>query len=169
MHLEIREFLINYLPSNSLPNIGNNVSVSYEDKTRDITEDDRDELTRFKSYSVCVIAGATKATLPEESLTCCHDLFESASESPNAFSIQPLPPPSPQSPSVIAGFIANRGTPIVNPSRPLYLEIPAVPTKTAKKRTTTVEDVYELQVMYLRGEMQKQKKAGSPDRTFRKN
>ncbi|CAC5415894.1 unnamed protein product [Mytilus coruscus] len=47
MHLEIKEFLINYLPSKSLPKIGDNVSISYEDKTRDITEDDRDELTRY--------------------------------------------------------------------------------------------------------------------------
>ncbi|XP_052086591.1 uncharacterized protein LOC127723914 [Mytilus californianus] len=73
----------------------------------------------------CIIAGATEATLPEDSEMACtgsQDLFESAPECQSASqSLQPPTPPSPQSPSVIAGFIGNRGVPIVvNPTRPVF-------------------------------------------------
>ncbi|CAC5378761.1 unnamed protein product [Mytilus coruscus] len=119
MHLEIKEFLINYLPSKSLPKIGDNVSISYEDKTRDITEDDRDELTRylctFKEINLTIpdipsmlhdtiafiLQNSKKtvdnsAALPEESATNSQDLFDTPPSQPLSLSAsdsiyQPLP------------------------------------------------------------------------------
>ncbi|CAC5407308.1 unnamed protein product [Mytilus coruscus] len=116
----------------------------------------------------CINAVATEATLPEDSEMACtgsQDMFESAPECQSASLLQPPTPPSPQSPSVIAGFIGNRGVPIVvNPTRTVFNESHAVPiaTRAAKKRKATAEDVYELQVVYLRAEMEK-------DRTARKS
>ncbi|CAC5404788.1 unnamed protein product [Mytilus coruscus] len=124
------------------------------------------ESASFKGIGVesCIIAGATEATLPEDSEMACtgsQDLFESAPECQSASSLQPPTPPSPQSPSVIAGFIGNRGVPIVvNPTRPVFNESHAVPiaTTATKKRKATAGDVYELQVVYFRAEIEKQKK-----------
>ncbi|VDI76150.1 Hypothetical predicted protein [Mytilus galloprovincialis] len=94
--------------------------------------------------------------------TGSQDLFESALECQSASSLQPPTPPSPQSPSVLSGFIGNRGVPIVvNPTRPvLNNESNAVPTAATatKKRKATAGDVHELQVVYFRGEIEKQKK-----------
>ncbi|VDI60510.1 Hypothetical predicted protein [Mytilus galloprovincialis] len=53
-------------------------------------------------------SGATEARLSEDSEMACtgsQDLFESALECQSASSLQPPTPPSPQSPSVLSGFI----------------------------------------------------------------
>ncbi|VDI83367.1 Hypothetical predicted protein [Mytilus galloprovincialis] len=98
----------------------------------------------------CIIAGATEARLSEDSEMACtgsEDLFESALECQSASSLQPPTPPSPQSPSVLPGFIGNRGVPIVvNTTRPVLN--PAVPTAATatKKRKATAGDVHEVQV-----------------------
>ncbi|CAG2198508.1 unnamed protein product [Mytilus edulis] len=110
----------------------------------------------------CIIAGATEARLSEDSEMACtgsQDLFESALECQSASSLQPPTPPSPQSPSVLSGFIGNRGVPIVvNPTRPvLNNAVPTAATAT-KNRKATAGDVHELQVVYFRGEIEKQKK-----------
>ncbi|XP_071153475.1 uncharacterized protein [Mytilus edulis] len=110
----------------------------------------------------CIIAGATEARFSEDSEMACtgsQDLFESALECQSASSLQPLTPPSPQSPSVLSGFIGNQGVPIVvNPTRPvLNNAVPTAATAT-KKRKATAGDVHELQVVYFRGEIEKQKK-----------
>ncbi|CAG2240562.1 unnamed protein product [Mytilus edulis] len=104
----------------------------------------------------CIIAGATEARFSEDSEMACtgsQDLFESALECQSA-SLQPPTPPSPQSPSVLSGFIGNRGVPIVvNPTRPvLNNAVPTAATAT-KKRKATAGDVHELQ-----REIEKQKK-----------
>ncbi|CAG2249535.1 unnamed protein product [Mytilus edulis] len=105
----------------------------------------------------CIIAGATEARLSEDSEMACtgsQDLFESALECQSASSLQPPTPPSPQSPSVLSGFIGNRAVPI----RPvLNNAVPTAATAT-KKRKATAGDVHELQVVYFRGEIEKQKK-----------
>ncbi|CAC5383681.1 unnamed protein product [Mytilus coruscus] len=176
MHLEIKEFLINYLPSKSLPKIGDNVSISYEDKTRDITEDDRDELTRylctFKEINLTIpdipsmlhdtiafiLQNSKKtvdnsAALPEESATNSQDLFDTPPSQPLSLSAsdsiyQPLPllpavniqVPCPAATVVELGTLTTKK--IENP----------------KKRKATADDVYELQILYLKGEMVKQTK-----------
>ena len=72
---------------------------------------------KFKSYFVFVLAGATEARLSEDdsemACTGSQDLFQSAMECQSESSLQPPTPPSPQSPSVLSGFIGNRGVPIV--------------------------------------------------------
>ncbi|CAG2188769.1 unnamed protein product [Mytilus edulis] len=110
-------------------------------------------------------SGATEARLSEEdsemACTGSQDLFQSAMECQSESSLQPPTPPSPQSPSVLSGFIGNRGVPIVvNPTRPVNNESHAVPTAATatKKRKATAGDVHELQVVYFRGEIEKQKK-----------
>lgn len=87
----------------------------------------------------------------EMACTGSQDLFESsAPECQSASALQPPTLPSPQSPSVIAGFIGNRGVRIViNPTRPvLNNESHAVPSAAiaTKKRKATAGDVHELQV-----------------------
>ncbi|XP_063443254.1 uncharacterized protein LOC134723623 [Mytilus trossulus] len=111
----------------------------------------------------CIIAGAAEARLSEDdsemACTGSQDLFQSAMECQSESSLQP---PTPPSPSVLSGFIGNRAVPIVvNPTRQAENnESHAVPTAATatKKRKATAGDVYELQVVYFRGEIEKQKK-----------
>ncbi|CAC5402674.1 unnamed protein product [Mytilus coruscus] len=133
MHLEIKEFLINYLPSKSLPKIGDNVSISYEDKTRDITEDDRDELTRY----LCTFK-EINLTIPDIP-SILHDTiaFILQNSKKTAVNIQV---PCPAATVVELGTLTTKK--IENP----------------KKRKATADDVYELQILYLKGEMAKQTK-----------
>ncbi|XP_071148005.1 myb-related transcription factor, partner of profilin-like [Mytilus edulis] len=111
----------------------------------------------------CIIAGATEARLSEDdsemACTGSQDLFQSAMECQSESSLQPPTPPSPQSPSVLSGFIGNRAVPIVV-NLPVNNESRAVPTAATvtKKRKATAGDVHELQVVYFRGEIEKQKK-----------
>ncbi|VDH90435.1 Hypothetical predicted protein [Mytilus galloprovincialis] len=83
----------------------------------------------------CIIAGATEARLSEDSEMACTGSLSYATPTP----------PSPQSPSVLSGFIGNRGVPIVvNPTRPvLNNESHAVPTAaTATKREKQQQEMF---------------------------
>ena len=47
MQMEIKDFLQSYQPRKSLPKIGDSIFTDYDDTTKGLSDEERDELTSF--------------------------------------------------------------------------------------------------------------------------